>query len=147
MKSIGWSALALVWRVRTHNPLIIGRLPLLDIIQIALIVFGTYAMWTKARREMASLLTLIVVAIIFAGFNSNFLLLTLCLPALTTLIGAGLRYLYIEWRSVFPRNPLPLSFALILMACLVGLQVLYGLKYSLVVWPHTPSTKQLYVLK
>jgi 4-amino-4-deoxy-L-arabinose transferase-like glycosyltransferase len=147
MKSIGWSALALVWRVRTHNPLIIGRLPLLDIIQIALIVFGTYAMWTKARREMASLLTLIVVAIIFAGFNSNFLLLTLCLPALTTLIGAGLRYLYIEWRSVFPRNPLPLSFALILMACLVGLQVLYGLKYSLVAWPHTPSTKQLYVLK
>ena len=146
-KSIGWAALALVWRTPTHNALIIGRLPILDVIQISLIVFGAYVMWSRARREMAVLLAMIVAAIIFSGINNDLLLLALCLPALAILSGAGLRYLYNEWRSIFPRNPLPLSFALIIIAALVGLQVAYGLRYSLVAWPHTTATKQLYVIK
>jgi hypothetical protein len=75
------------------------------------------------------------------------LILGLCLPALAILSAAGLRYLYIEWRSIFPRNPLPLSFALVIISLLVGLQVAYGLRYSLVAWPHLAATKQLYVLK
>ena len=146
-KSIGWAALGLVWRTRTHNALIVGRLPILDVIQISLIVFGAYVMWSRARREMAALLALIVSSIILSGINNNLLLLALCLPALAILSGAGLRYLYIEWRSVFPRNPLPLSFALIIIAALVGLQVAYSLRYSLVAWPHTAATKELYVIK
>jgi 4-amino-4-deoxy-L-arabinose transferase-like glycosyltransferase len=146
-KSVGWSALALGWHTRAHVPLIIDRLSILSAVQLSLVVFGGYVMWSRARREMAALMALVILAIVLAGINNNFLVLGLSLPALCILSAAGLRYLYIEWRSIFPRNPLPLSLALMLISSLVGLQVAYGLRYSLVAWPHTPATKKLYVLK
>ena len=146
-KNLGWMIGSLFVKTPYHSPLIIGRLPILNIIQIALLVFGFYAMWSVARRKSAALILGVVLAVILATINNNFDWLILGVPALAVFIAAGLRYLYIEWRSVFPRNPIPKSVALSLMCLLVIVQLIFGLTYSLVAWPHTNATKQSYVLK
>jgi hypothetical protein len=147
LKSIIWSGLALFWRMPYHIPTIIGRLPILNATQIVLIVFGLYVMWVKARTELYGLLALLAFAILGAGIDHNLMLLTLALPVLGILAAAGLRYLYIEWRSVFPVNPIPRALAILLMIVLVSLSVLLGGRYVLAAWPHTVATRQTYVIK
>jgi len=147
LKSIGWAAGGLVYRTSAHSDLIIGRLALLDIAQLILIVFGAYAMWHRARDKFYSLSALVLLAILLSGLNQNLYLLLFALPPLGILIAAGLRYLYIEWKGVFPSNPIPRGLAIVLMLVIVSIQVVYGVRYSLVAWPHSVATHSLYVLK
>jgi 4-amino-4-deoxy-L-arabinose transferase-like glycosyltransferase len=147
LKHIAWMPIALAIRAPFHTSLIISRLPVLDIIQIALLVFGLYAMWTAAKNKARILILSICFSIVAAGINNDSSLLILSLPGIAVFIAAGLRYLYIEWRSVFPNNPIPKSLALALMTCLVLIHVTFGLTYSLIAWSHTVATKHTYVLK
>ena len=147
IKSIVWMGLGLVWRTGPTSPLIIGRLPLLDIAQIALALFGFYAMWRRARGKTYGLLTLIIFGVLVAGINANVNLLIYSLPAIGVLMAAGLRYLYIEWKGIFPLNPIPRGLAFFLILLLTAIQVLYGAHYGLVAWPHTVATHTSYVLK
>lgn len=62
-------------------------------------------------------------------------------------MAAGLRYLYIEWRHVFPLNPFAHSMALGLISLVVAASLLYGARYSLTAWPHSAEAKSSYVLK
>ncbi len=147
LKSVGWMGLALVWQAPRHVDLIIGRLPILDVTQVVLVVFGFYVLWTKARRQLLGLLAIVVFGVVAAGINQDVLRLGLTLPALSLVIAAGLRFLYLEWRTVFPVNPIPKALAILLMVTLVGLHVVYGVRYALVAWPHATATKQVYMLK
>ena len=147
LKAFVWSVLALVWRTPYHIDIIIGRLPVLDISQIVLVVFGAYALWAKARHQLYVLAGVIGLGLISAGLNQNLLLITLGLPALLVVDAAGLRFLYVEWRSVFPHNPIPRFLAVLLMVVLVTLHVALGIRYSLVAWPHTMAVHHTYVLK
>jgi hypothetical protein len=103
--------------------------------------------WAAARNKALALASAILFAILAAGLNNNLRLLALGLPAVGIFMAAGLRYLYIEWRSVFPRNPIPKSLAWLLMVLVVSVQLIYGLSYSLIAWPHTDATKTTYVVK
>ncbi|HVS79025.1 MAG TPA: glycosyltransferase family 39 protein [Candidatus Saccharimonadales bacterium] len=147
LKNLGWMALSLFVKTGSHNPLILGRSPVLDILMLALLVFGVYAMQSAARVKAIALGLSILFAVAAAGINDNFALLALGLPAVCVFTAAGLRYLYIEWRSIFPRNPVPKTFALALIAALTLSQVYFGLRYALVAWPHSPATRTVYVLK
>lgn len=147
LKSTAWSLLALFWRAPYHIDLIIGRLHLLSIAQIALAVIGGYAMWTNARKETYGLLAILAASIIFSGLNTNLELLTLAILAVCIFATAGLRYLYVEWRGVFPRNPIPKALAVGLMSLVVGVYLTFGVRYALIAWPHTPATHSLYVIK
>jgi hypothetical protein len=147
VKRIGWMISALAVKTPYHSLLIIGRVPFLDIIQLALLAFGAYAMSVAARGKSLALVATIAFATIVAALNANLYLLALGLPAIAVFMAAGLRYLYIEWRGIFPRNPIPKSLALALMIALVSVQCIYGLSYGLLAWPHAPSTKTAYVLK
>lgn len=147
LKGSVWATLSLVWRTQYHLSLIVGRLPILDVAQIVLAIFGTYALWVKARRQLIGLIGLLGFGILAAGINHNPLLITLGLPAIAILVAAGLRYLYLEWRSIFPHNPIPRVAAVFVMVALVSLHVVYGVRYSLIAWPHTVDTRQTYVLK
>lgn len=147
LKSIAWSVLALFWRTPYHIDLIIGRLPLLNIVQLALAVFGGYAMWANARKETYGLLTILLASIIFSGLNANLELLTLAILTICIFAAAGLRYLYVEWRGIFPRNPLPKALALSLMLLVIGAHLMLGIRYALIAWPRTPATHNLYVIK
>jgi hypothetical protein len=147
LKNLIWMTVALFARMPFHTDLVIGRLPILDIVQVALLVFGIYAMWTAAKNKAVTLGASIGFAIVAAAINNSPTLLILGLPAIAIFVTAGLRYLYIEWRSVFPNNPISKSLALALMICVVIAHLAFGLSYSLVAWPHTLATRTTYVIK
>jgi hypothetical protein len=139
--------LSLFVKTGSSNPLIVGRLPILNILLLALLVFGVYAMQGAARAKAILLALSVLFAVIAAGVNNNLLMLAFGLPAIGIFMAAGLRYLYIEWRSVFPRNPVPKTFALVLIAVVTATQLYFGLHYSLIAWPHAAPTRATYVLK
>lgn len=146
-KDIAWSGLALFWHSARHTDLIVNRLPLLDFIAAALALSGAVAMWLRARKEFYELLIIVALSIIFSGLNNNFYLLIPAVMAIYIFAAAGLRYLYMEWRQVFPHNPLPKILALSLIVLVVGVHLLFGIRYALVAWPHTNATHQIYVVK
>lgn len=147
LKSIGWSGLSVVWQTKEHFNLTVGRWPLLDGLQLAIAVFGGFALWDKARKLLIGLLAVITVSIILAGLNRAPAILLMGLPAFGIIFTAGFRYLYIEWRSVFPRNPIPQVYALILISGLIALQLLLTWRFSQAAWPNNPETKSSYMLK
>lgn len=137
LKSCTWSLLAYVWHSGTHNDNQVGRLAILNAAQIILLVFGVYAMWSRARQKVYVLAGGLLLAIIAAGLNSRYNLLLLGLPLLSLVITAGLRYLHLEWTSVFPRNPLPRGLAIFLLVAVVVVHLAWGAHYSLTAWPHS----------
>ena len=147
LKSIVWSFLALIWRTPTHTDFIIGRLAMLNIAQIALAVFGCFALYKLARGKMYLLVFVATFGVLAAGINRNLVLLTPALAAFSVALAAGLRYLYMEWKSVFPLNPIPKYMAIVLIASLALLHVSYGLRYSLSAWPNTTETRATFMLK
>jgi hypothetical protein len=147
LKSVGWMTLALIWKSPYHYPLVLDRLPVLNLILIALAVFGVYAMLTNAKKKAYSLWAMVAFGILTAALNQAPALLIFSLPAIAVLAGAGLRYLHVEWTSIFPRNPLPRALAVALMIALVFTHMLFGIRYSLIAWPHSVDTRQLYVLE
>lgn len=147
VKDFGWMIAGMFIRTPHTDPLILGRLPLLDVIQTALLIFGAFALWSAARAKVFALIIALVLAAVVAAVNDNIALLFLGLPAAGLLMAAGLRYLYVEWRGIFPRNPLAKSLALLFMVALVVVQMIYGLRYSLQAWPDSKATKSTYMLK
>ncbi len=146
-KSIVWAVLSLLWRTPHHTDFIIGRLPVLNGAQITLALFGGFALIKLARSKLYLLLCMAAFGVLVAGINRDLALLSLALPAIALAVAAGLRYLYMQWRSVFPKNPLPKYLALSLIATLVAMHVFYGLHYSLIAWPNSSTTRSTYVLK
>ncbi len=144
IKNFGWQLLSLVWKTPYHLDWTLGRLPMLSIIQVILLVFGTYAMYTLAKPKAQLLLGLAFIGLVLGSFNYNFSFTLTTLTPLFILMAAGLRYLYFQWRGVFPNNPIPKFLAMIIIISLSGLQVLYGLRFSLIAWPHQPATTSAY---
>jgi 4-amino-4-deoxy-L-arabinose transferase-like glycosyltransferase len=147
LKNIAWMGNALFIKAPYTDNLILGRLAMLNIIQVAFLLFGSFALWTVAKTKLLALLGAILLAILLAGINNQLNYLLLGLGSAWVIIGAGLRYLYIEWRSVFPRNPLARYLAITLMSLVVIVNLLFGMRYSLIAWPHTIVTKNSNVIK
>ncbi len=147
LKSTAWSFFGVFWRTQSHVDIGIGRLPLLNILEAAFCIFGIYALFSRAKNLTYFLAVVVLISVISAGINQNPEFLLISLPALIVFIAAGLRYLYLEWRRVFPLNPFARFLALALILIVVMMQIFYGLRYSLVAWPNTEATKALYVLK
>jgi 4-amino-4-deoxy-L-arabinose transferase-like glycosyltransferase len=147
LKSFAWSASSLGIKMRQHFDYTIGRLPILNIAMLILAFVGIYGLLRGAKNQVYLLFTLVVIAILASGINNSPLYLTLCLPVVAIFVAAGLRYLYMQWSKIFPVNPLPKALAILLTVLLVSFQVAYGMRYTLIAWPHTVATKSTYVLK
>lgn len=147
LKNIGWMASAWFLRTPFHSPLIIGRLPLLNIVQVVLLVFGAYALFQAAKNKAWALIAALAFATLAAGLNNSISYLLLGLPAVCLLITTGLRYLYVEWRGIFPRNPAAKYVAMILIVTLGAVQLLFGVRYAVIAWPHAVATRNTYVIK
>jgi 4-amino-4-deoxy-L-arabinose transferase-like glycosyltransferase len=147
LESIGWAISALFWKTRNHIDTIIGRVPVLSATQIILSVLGAYALFKRARREAIFLILVVVISVLGIGLGQPTEFIILALTTFGLLAAAGLRYLFYEWQSTFPFNPIPRALALFLISALVGLHVVYGARYSLLAWPNTVETKSTYVLK
>jgi hypothetical protein len=147
LKNIVWMLSGLFFKTPHHDAVIIGRLPIFNMLATALTAIGLFAMWSAARVKSIILASAVLYAIIAAGINDNVQLLILAVPAVCILICAGLRYLFIEWRRVFPLNPVAKMLALSLMWALVLVQLVFGIRYALIAWPVTAETRSTYVLK
>lgn len=147
LKSLGWSFLAILWHTRDHQILNIARWPLLSGPQLVLLVFGLFAMITQAKKETYMLITFVLVVVLAAAINMNSVFLVMALPALIMLAAAGLRYLFVEWRTIFPHNPIPKTLAITLMVVLVAFQFVFGAHYTLSAWAHSPSIQNAYHVK
>jgi 4-amino-4-deoxy-L-arabinose transferase-like glycosyltransferase len=147
LSSVGWSGLALFLQTRDAIDIGVGRLPILNFLQIALMFFGLYALSSRAKKILYSMLGLLGFSIIAAGVNHNPHLLLIGLPGVAVFMAAGLRYLFIEWRRVFPLNPFSYGLAIGLIVLVVSAHLLYTGRYSLIAWPNTVQTQNTYVLK
>jgi len=142
-----WMLSATFFHAHTHYNLIVDKLPLLNAAEVGLLVFGCYIMWSRLKLELFGILVLTLLITALAGLNNNYAMLGLALPFLAIVVGMGLRYLYIEWRYVFPLNPIAKGFAITLMSALVLMHVIFGIRYSLMAWPNTVATTHTYVVK
>jgi hypothetical protein len=147
VKETAWMALAVFFKTPYHTDFLLARLPILNIVQDALLVFGAYALWQAANKKLLSLSAGIIFAILAAGVNNDVGLLALAVPLLAVIVCAGLRYLYIEWLGVFPLNPVARGLAYTLLATIVIIQLLFGIRYAVVAWPDSSNTKSAYVIK
>lgn len=147
LKNFGWAVSSLFFRTRHHLEWIIGRTPILMVLSSALAVFGAYAMSLQARQKLYAITALVAFGCLAAALNGNYVYLSYCLVPLMLLAAAGLRFLFLQWQSVFPRNPLPRYFAYGLIILLTLGQIAYGVRATIYAWPHTSDTKSTFVLK
>ncbi len=147
IKATAWSFLSLFVELRSHIDITLDKLPIFNIMQTALVVIGVYALSAASRRIVYLMAGMLLFATLAAGINHNLHLINIGLPAVAVFLAAGLRYLYLEWRRVFPLNPLPYALAISLISLVAFFQLLYGLRYSLIAWPHSQETRTTYVLK
>jgi hypothetical protein len=138
---------ALVFKSPGHSSLLLKDLPVLNIALIALAAFGGYALFSAARNKAVALGLSIILSILLSALKEDVAYLALAVPALALAVTAGLRYLYVEWRGIFPRNPVPKTFALVLIAVVALAQIYYGANYCLRAWPNSPAVRSAYVLK
>ncbi|HEU5004745.1 MAG TPA: hypothetical protein VFT49_01520 [Candidatus Saccharimonadales bacterium] len=137
VKSIGWSVLALFWHSSTHHVLQVGQLAILDATEIVLALFGFYALWSKAPKKLYPLIFIAACGVLASAINQNYDLLLVCIIPILVVAATGLRYLYLEWTRVFPRNPLPRGLALIILVTVIVVHIAWGAHYSLTAWPHS----------
>lgn len=138
---------AVLFKSPGNSLLLLNDLPVLNITLIALAAFGGYALFMAAKDKAIPLGLSLILAVLLAAVKENVAYLALAVPALAIAVTAGLRYLYVEWRGIFPRNPVPKTFALILIALVTTAQVYFGISYCLHAWPHSPAVRNAYVLK
>ena len=101
-------------------------------------------MYSLARPKAQLLVAILGIGLFIEALNSNTAMFLLAMPALFVLLAAGLRYLYFEWHGVFPFNPIPRIIALLLISLVVGIHIVYGVRYSLIAWPGSSDTLSSY---
>lgn len=146
-KDLGWNVLTLFAFSESHHIWLVGRLGILSAVESILLLFGIYAIFQTAKHKLFTLMGIAFLPVVFATLNNTLSLMSLSVPVLVAFSGVGLRFLYIEWRNVFPRNPLPKYFAYSLITLLSTVQIIYGIRYALYAWPNQPLTKTSYVIK
>jgi 4-amino-4-deoxy-L-arabinose transferase-like glycosyltransferase len=147
LNSLVWSASALVIKTNQHIDYIVGRLPLLNIAQGILAIIGFYALYKWAKRETLLIAFMFFAGLILASFNQNIVILSFCVLAIVILNTAALRYLCLKWFRVFPLNPIPRLFAIIVIGVFIAFYIAYGIRYSIYAWPHSPSTRKIYMIR
>ena len=148
LTAIVWSGLGVIWRTRDNLPTTLGTLPVLDALCVVLFIVGCFWLLSEYRRRRTYwLFGTLAVSIVVIGLNRQALLLMLILPAIYIIIAAGLNFLYKEWFTVFPRNPLAKWVGIGVIVIAVTISCIYNVRYSLVAWPRSPETTSYYVIQ
>lgn len=147
VKDAGWSLATLFVRARQYSEYLVGLIPILSALISILFLFGAYAMNSSARKKLILMVSLVVFAVVITGLNNNLIYLTFGLPAIVVIATAGLRFLFLEWQNIFPRNPIPRNFAYLVILSLAAVHIIYGANYALSAWPNTPQTRAVYMIK
>lgn len=144
LKNFIWGWLSLVWRAPYHVEWIIGRLSFFSVIEVALVVMGIFAMLRHARSKALAIVVFCGLGILVEAINGNLTFVVAVIPAILIFTAAGIRFLYYEWNSVFPFNPVPRSVANFAILAVLFVQILWGVRYALIAWPLSPATTHAY---
>lgn len=147
LKNVGWAPMSFVFRTSAGSQFLVGTSAIFGLTQIVFMVLGIIAMVRQAAREAIWLSAFASLGIILYVVNGVVTTLLLSLPPLIIFAAAGMRYLYTEWKIVFPKNPIPHFVAVLLLSLVCFQQLAYGVHYAYKAWPHSVQTKKLYVLK
>ncbi len=122
----------------------LGRLPLVDVFTAAMSVIGIYSYYLSRGLDRSKLIAgSLVIGTILVGLRGS-ASIVLLLPFIYFLVPAGIAYLWRQWFSVFPKNPLARTVGGILITVAVLLSCLFNLRSYFIAWPATPATKQAF---
>ncbi len=131
----------LFWRGPADPARWLGRLPLLDWFQVAMLVMGLYAYRFKLRLDRTWFLIYVLVIgsalIALKGPVS----IALLLPFIYLLMVGGIALMLQQWFTVFPRNPFARPFGVAILSLALLMSCTYQLSHYFVAWPNTPETK------
>lgn len=122
----------------------VGHAPLLNIIELVLLVVGIYYYLYEVRSARAIFWgggTLLSIVLISLGGGVGFASL---IPLLYLAVAGGIDHLLSEWLRVFPRNPIARATGIILVSTMLFFSILYQVRSYFVAWPHAPTTKHVF---
>ena len=147
LDTIGGSLLSVAIHSNGSPDLWVGHVPLLNVIEIALFLLGTYVYLRREIWERSLfLLGAIVLSLVLIGLGGPVSISSL-VPLLYLVIGAGLYELLQQWLHVFPRNPFARFAGIFLICALVLASALYQYRAYFVAWPHNAATKQTFTIQ
>ena len=117
----------------------LGRLPIIDILTLALMVLGSYAygIRLKLMRTRTLILASIISWLLIAFNKIDYAIL---LPFIYLLAAGGIMFLLQQWYSVFPKNPIARSSGLLLVIIVISISIFYNIDRYFVAWQHNPAT-------
>ncbi len=136
---------AYIYRMPAEPLINVGRLPVFDLSSGILFLIGLNAYRKKIKLDRTRVMIgIAIVGIILGGLGQEFIAIILILPFAFSVVAAGIEFLLDEWKTVFPKNPIAISFGVLLITCVVLFSSYYQLTRFLVVWPQTPETREVY---
>ncbi len=147
LMGVVWFIPSILIMSRDTSLFIVGTAPLLDIAMVALMSLGVFALYKQGKTLITKIATAIAIGMVIFVISGQQRSLILIVAPLVVLAVSGLKFLYKEWKGVFPNNPIPRDFALLLISALCILQALYGFHVAHHVWPKTTLVKNNYMVK
>lgn len=135
LKNWLWAGSALAFKARHHQEILLGQTAILDITMVGLALFGGFVLFSKLRRSFYLVVASLLAVSLLAGWSGQYMALALIVTPLIVVMGFGFRFLFLEWLHTFPRNPLPRYYAYGIMAAVVLIHIIYGIRYALIAWP------------
>lgn len=127
------------------DSMVVGA-PILNGIEIALIVIGVYVQCKKPRlkRNYFILIAMIfMMFIIIFGGGVSYAILT---PVFALLMASGLYFLIEQWQTVFPLNPVARIIGVACAVLLVSISVLFHYRSFYVGWPHQKAAHEVFTV-
>jgi hypothetical protein len=123
----------------------LSNLPLLNVIETVLFVFGIYSIYKNHRlAEPRNVFIYGVLACVVLIALGGPVTIAILLPVIYIIIIVGLLYLWSLWMSVFPKNPIALTIGLTFIAVLLAVSCNYQLRRYFIAWQDSPTTRQVF---
>jgi hypothetical protein len=119
----------------------LGHLPVLSVFSVVMFAFGLYQYIRSPHVQRLKVIAAIFIGgciVIGLGGATN---VGILVPFLYLLVGVGIGYLFDQWYSVFPKNPLAQAIGVACMCVVVFLVVTYNTRAYFISWPNASSTK------
>lgn len=145
LHSLGNALLAIGLYAQGQPDLRLGHLPLLNAIELVLLLLGAYVLGRRLARTWGwYILAAALLCVLLTALGGPIGTSSGLLPLLYLIIAAGVHELLRRWLYVFPRNPFARFAGIFCIVLLVGFSVLYHCRAYFVAWPHSNATRETF---
>lgn len=131
---------SLFWKGTGPAEIMLVGTPVLNVIEISLIVIGVLIQMRNARLKSNLFVLGGAVLLIVLIVLGNIIQYPMLMPFLYLSMASGLYYLVSQWLEVFPVNPVANMFGTSLVLLLVATSCLYHARQYFIGWPHSAAT-------